>query len=252
MSSRLSALKARVSNRLARDFLGTPLHLPADRPMVSFTFDDVPQSAATVGAPLLEDHGGHGTFYVAGGLVNRWSGDWNDNGIDGSQITVLHRNGHEIGCHTFSHRVVAEFSAAAMDQEIAANRACLQALDASIRLDNFAYPYGLAALGHKTRLRAAFRSSRGILPGVNHGLTDLHFLRATPLISVQIDRAGIDRMFDTAIATGGWLIFYTHDVAASPSIYGCTPDLIRHALGAALARKMPIVSVAEALRRAGA
>ena len=54
MGSRISALKARISNRLARNFLGTPLQLPADRPMVSFTFDDVPQSAATVGAPLLE------------------------------------------------------------------------------------------------------------------------------------------------------------------------------------------------------
>jgi peptidoglycan/xylan/chitin deacetylase (PgdA/CDA1 family) len=252
MGSRLSALKARISNRLARDFLGTPLRLPADRPMVSFTFDDAPQSAATVAAPLIEEHGGRGTFYVAGGLVNRWSDDWNENALDGSEIIALHRNGHEIGCHTFSHRAAAEFSAAAMDQEIAANRACLQALDASIRPDNFAYPFGLAAVGHKRRLRAAFRSSRGILPGVNHGLVDLHFLRATPLISVQIDRDGVDRVFDRAIATGGWLVFYTHDVADAPSLYGCTPDLLRHALGAARARRMPIVSVADALRRAGA
>jgi len=252
MGSRISALKARISNRLARNFLGTPLQLPADRPMVSFTFDDVPQSAATVGAPLLEEHGGRGTFYVAGGLLNRWSDDWNENAASGSQIAALHRNGHEIGCHTFSHRAAAEFGAAAMDQEIATNRACLQALDTTIRLDNFAYPYGLASLGHKARLSAAFRSSRGIRPGVNHGITDLQCLRATPLMSLQIDRDGIDRVFDTAIDTGGWLILYSHDVSDSPSLYGCTPDLLRHALGAALARRMPIVSVAEALRRAGA
>jgi hypothetical protein len=48
MGFQLSALKARISNRLARDFLGTPLHLPSDQPMVSFTIDDVPESAATV------------------------------------------------------------------------------------------------------------------------------------------------------------------------------------------------------------
>ena len=184
--------------------------------------------------------------------MNRWSDDWNEKAVNGSQIVALHRGGHEIGCHTFSHRAAAEFSAAAMDEEIATNRSCLQALDATIRLDNFAYPYGLAAVGHKARLSAAFRSSRGILPGVNHGITDLHFLRATPLISVLIDRDGIDRVFDTTIAAGGWLILYSHDVSDSPSPYGCTPDLLRHALGAALVRQMPIISVAEALRRARA
>jgi peptidoglycan/xylan/chitin deacetylase (PgdA/CDA1 family) len=201
---------------------------------------------------MLEDHGGRGTFYVSGGLVNRLSGDWNETAVNASQIVALHRNGHEIGCHTFSHRATGECDAAAMDTEIATDRTYLQALDASIRPDNFAYPYGLAAVGHKRRLTNAYRSSRGILSSVNHGVTDLHFLRATPLISAEIDRDGIDRVFDRAIATGGWLIFYTHDVAASPSSYGCTPDLLRYALGAALLRRMPIVSVAEALRRAGA
>jgi peptidoglycan/xylan/chitin deacetylase (PgdA/CDA1 family) len=37
--------------------------------MVSFTFDDVPKSAATVGATILEEYGGRATFYVAGSLV---------------------------------------------------------------------------------------------------------------------------------------------------------------------------------------
>jgi peptidoglycan/xylan/chitin deacetylase (PgdA/CDA1 family) len=42
--------------------------------MVSFTFDDVPKSAATVGATILEEYGGRATFYVAGSLVSQWSG----------------------------------------------------------------------------------------------------------------------------------------------------------------------------------
>ena len=59
-------------------------------------------------------------------------------------------------------------------------------------------------------------------------------------------------MFDEAVAKGGWLIFYSHDVATEPSAYGCTPSLLRHALEAASRRNVPIVSVAEALRWAGA
>lgn len=123
---------------------------------------------------------------------------------------------------------------------------------ASIRLENFAYPYGLASVLRKDQLGNAFRSSRGILPGVNSDLVDLHFLRATPLIDEDIDTSGVERAFDQAAASGGWLIFYGHDVAAEPSRYGCTPQLLRHALKAASQRNIPIVSVAEALRRAGA
>ena len=85
----------------------------------------------------------------------------------------------------------------------------------------------------------AFRSSRGILPGVNSGTVDLHYLRATPLIDLHIDRDGIDRAFDEAVAKNGWLIFYSHDVRAAPSPYGCSPALLRHALDAAVAPQRP-------------
>ena len=81
---------------------------------------------------------------------------------------------------------------------------------------------------------------------------DLHYLPATPLVDVQIDTDGIDRAFDEAIATNGWLIFYGHDIEASPSPYGCSPALLRHALEAAARRKIPVLTVADALRRAGA
>ncbi len=245
-----SQFKARVSNRLARHFRAAPLRLPGNAPMVSFTFDDVPKSAAIVGAPMLEEYGGRATFYVAGSLVSRWSGLWA--GIDADEIIDLHRNGHEIACHTFSHRRATELDAAAMEAEIERNRRYFRELDASIRLENFAYPYGLASLARKGQLGNAFRSSRGILPGVNSDLVDLQFLRATPLIDENIDTSGVERAFDEAAACGGWLIFYGHDVAAEPSRYGCTPQLLRHALQAASRRNIPIVSVAEALRRAGA
>jgi peptidoglycan/xylan/chitin deacetylase (PgdA/CDA1 family) len=245
-----SNFRARLSNRLARHLFAAPMQLRGNPPMVSFTFDDIPLTAATVGAPMLEDFGGRGTFYVAGGLVNRHTDQGES--IDSGGIVRLHRSGHEIACHTFSHRRAIDLDAAAMAAEIAQNRHYLEGLDASIKLENFAYPYGLATVARKRQLTNNFRSARGILPGVNSGTIDLQFLRSTPLIDKDIDRAGVDRAFDEAIATNGWLIFYTHDVADTPSPWGCTPGLLRHALDAAKRRNMPMVSVAEALRRAGA
>jgi peptidoglycan/xylan/chitin deacetylase (PgdA/CDA1 family) len=247
MRKRWSAIKARVSNRLARHLSATPLALSGAHPMVSFTFDDIPDSAAKVAAPMLEEHGGRGTFYVAGGTLNQWSGHWN--GADADDIVELHHSGHEIACHTFSHRSTAELDAATMAEEIELNRRYLEGLDSSIQLQNFAYPFGEASVLRKGQLAQTFRSSRGILPGVNQGQIDLQFLRATPLVNEHLDADGIERACEEAVETGGWLIFYGHDVTARPSPYGCTPQLLRHALAAATRRKLPMVTVAEALRR---
>ncbi|WP_409191091.1 polysaccharide deacetylase family protein [Bradyrhizobium sp. RDM4] len=245
-----SVLQQRVSNRLSRHFRGVPHRLPAHAPMVSFTFDDAPDSAAGVGASLLEEHGGRGTFYLAGSLIDQPGDHWH--GLSNDAIVGLHRSGHEIACHTFSHLRAVDLDQAAMAREIEQNRNYFHRLDPSIRLENFAYPYGLASVSRKPQLAKIFRSARGILPGVNRDVIDLQFLRASPLVHCEIDTAGVDRYFDEATASGGWLIFYGHDVVDQPSPYGCTPALLRHALKAAETRNMPIVTVAEALRRIGA
>jgi len=249
LQTRWSDLKARLSNRLAHHFHTSPLKLPGGRPMISFTFDDVPDSAVTMGARIVEEHGGRATFYVSGSLVAQPSEYWK--GATAEDIVSLHQNGHELGCHTFSHRRAVDLDAAAMDAEIESNRRFFHALDPSIRLANFAYPFGFASIAHKARLSLAFSSARGIFPGVNSDVVDLQFLRALPLIEGGITRDRIARAYDEAETAGGWLIFYSHDVAQSPSPYGCSPGLLRDALQAATRRRMPIVTIAEALRRAG-
>jgi peptidoglycan/xylan/chitin deacetylase (PgdA/CDA1 family) len=245
-----SYLKARVGNKLARHLRVSPATLNNSRPMVSFTFDDAPISAATRGAAMLEEYNARATFYLAGGLVDAWSGNWT--GLSADHIVGLHRRGHEIACHTFSHARATDLTEAAMAAELEKNRLYLQGLDSSISIENFAYPYGTGSVLRKRQLGKAFHSSRGILPGVNSGTVDLQYLRAVPLIEHQIDRDGIDRVLDEALASNGWLIFYGHDVEATPSPYGCSPELLRHALEAAARRKIPALSVADALRFAGA
>lgn len=244
-----SSLKTRVKNRLARHFGTAPFRLRNQAPMVSFTFDDAPKSAVTVGVPILDACDARATFYIAGGLVDTWSGHWDV--ISADQIVELHRKGHEIACHTFSHAPATDLDAASMAAEIERNRRYLLALDPSITPANFAYPYGLGSVPRKAQLGQVFQSSRGIVPGVNSGVVDMQYLRATPLIDLHIDHDGIGRAYDEVVAKNGWLIFYSHDVATSPSPYGCTPSLLRHALEVALHRKIRILSVADALRSAG-
>ena len=244
------ALQARVSNRLSRYFCTTPFKLRNARAMVSFTFDDFPDSAADVGVPILDRYDAKATFYVSGSQVGKWSDHWQ--GVAADKIVELHRLGHEIACHTFSHARATDLDAARLAAEIEENRRYLLGLNPSMRIENFAYPYGLGSVWRKAQLAKTFRSSRGIIPGINSGVVDLQYLRSTPLINHHIDEERIDGVFDALVDTNGWLIFYGHDVAIEPSPFGCTPSLLRYALDAATKRNVAIMTVAGALHAAGA
>ena len=250
MNTMWSDAKARVSHRLATHLRVESFRLLNPTPMVSFTFDDIPKSAATTGARILEDHGAHGTFYVSGGLVGTTSPNWD--AVEVEDILALCRNGHEIGCHTFSYQRACDLDEQSMAEEIERNREYLRTLDPSIKVWNFAYPFGYGSFGRKRQLKTEFNSCRSIVPGVNFGAVDLQFLRAIPLIDQRIDRDGIERAFDDAQNNNGWLIFYGHDVADRPSPYGCSPALMIHALEAASRRQIPVLNMAEALQCAGA
>ena len=104
-----------------------PFRMRNATPMVSFTFDDVPKSAATVGAAILEAHGAHGTFYVIGSQVGTSSPLWDM--VDGEDVVALHRHGHEIACHTFSHKRACDLDAATLNAEIERNQQYLRSLD---------------------------------------------------------------------------------------------------------------------------
>src|ERR1700754_815597 len=121
MNAMWSEARVKVSHRLAMHLrVGDGFRLRNDHPMVTFTFDDLPRSAVTTGAALLEAHGARGTFYISGGAVGIDTHDW-EAGTD-NDVIGLHRSGHEIGCHTFSHRRACDLDDATLGGEIARNR----------------------------------------------------------------------------------------------------------------------------------
>ena len=246
MNAMFSEARVKVSHRLAMHTHAAHFRMHNATPMVSFTFDDLPKSAVTTGAELLEPHGARGTYYVSGGLVGIGTPYWATG--DANDVLSLYRRGHEIGCHTFSHQRACDLDVSSLAHEIMRNRGYFRALDASIETETFAYPYGYGSFGRKHQLRDQFQTCRGIVPGINFGDVDLQFLRAMPLIDRQMDRVGIERAFDAAETNNGWLIFYGHDVAERPSPWGCAPALLAHALEVAARRKIAVLTMAEALQ----
>lgn len=241
---------ARLSHRMAMHLRTAPAMLAAETPLVSLTFDDAPLSACTAGAELLGGYGATGTYYISGALIGTRNAHWQV--ADENSIARLHRDGHEIGCHTYSHAFTPALSPRAIAAEARRNGDRLREIVPAMSIESFAFPFGYASMAAKRTLGKIYRTSRGINPGLNVGRIDCQLLKALPLIEGRTDADGIARAMDDALARKGWLIFYGHDVVARPSAYGCSPALLEAALRAATARNIPCIGIAEGLSRATA
>jgi len=249
------SLRSRVTNMasrfLARQSRSKILLMRGGSPMVTFTFDDVPASACECGARILEQHGACGTFYVAAGGC----GTSNEDGpqrasID--QLRTIWANGHEIGCHTYSHPAVRYMSFDDLGTDLDQNQSALKEIDGNIVVRNFAYPYGDMSIRTKRYLEARFDSCRSGHAGINSANADLGALDAWPLYEGSLDRARITKLIAETVQLSGWLIFYSHDVAEQPSQYGVSPGLLDWAVVAARRSGCVLTTVAEGLRLVGA
>ena len=124
-------------------------------------------------------------------------------------------------------------------------------IDKDIAIRNFAYPYGDMSIRTKRNLEERFDSCRSCYAGINSSIADLGALKAWPLEDASLDRAGVVELITRTARSGGWLIFYSHDVAESPSRYGVSPDLLEAALKSARELACVIDTIAGCLRRAG-
>ena len=240
---------AGASRRLARAVPFRPFRLALERPVVSFSFDDFPLSAADNAAPLLEAHNARGTFYFA----DRLAGDF-ENGqlIAGPDVAAnLARNRHEIGGHTSNHINVQRVAPDQLIADVAANTSAIAALSGQAPT-SFAYPFGVVSLNAKRLLAPRFAGLRGIQPGINRGWIDLAHLHAQELYDVSGDLDSIGLLLDGLQRNGGWLIFYTHDVRPDPSPIGCSPARFGAVLDMVRRRDLAIETVAETLHQIGA
>lgn len=212
--------------------------------VISFTFDDFPKSALTAGGSILERHGARGTYYVASKLAKTEGAVGRS--FDVEDIVIAHGNGHEIGCHTYTHLNCAEAKEASLQEEVRANAAALAATIKEFSPRNFAYPFGAVSPLAAQVLNPHFSSCRGIRPGINEGRLNLSELLANSLYATTFDEARLCSLIDRNVSAGGWLIFYTHDVCETPSPYGCKPGQFE-AIVAYAAKRAPIRTVQDVL-----
>jgi peptidoglycan/xylan/chitin deacetylase (PgdA/CDA1 family) len=228
VSQKLTALHRSIRNAA----FARTLSMDDRRAIVSFTFDDFPQSAVSNGARVLERNGARGTFYLTGSYCGRVIDNVLQYGAE--DLAGLVSAGHEIGCHTFSHLRVSALPANALEREIDLNAAFLERCVPGLAFHTFAYPFGDFSRGAAVQLRSRFAGCRSSEPGLNAGTIDLGRLRSIRLYDRLVDSEKVTGLIKQAVTNTAWLIFYTHDVTDVPSSFGCSPSLLEHALNAAI------------------
>jgi len=154
--------------------------------------------------------------------------------------------GHEVGCHTYSHIDCAAAGRATILKDIDRNGEALAAVGGGA-LSHFAYPFGRVSHPARQHLGLRFRTCRGIFPGINANSIDLALLRANKLYGGPRDFARARRLIAEVGRTGGWLIFFTHDVSETPSPFGCSPVALDELVQVALHARCAVAPIGQAL-----
>ena len=238
------SLLTRLSRKTGQFVQAKPAVLSLPRALVSISFDDVPRSALTVGARIVEEAGGRATYYVAGGLAG---GRENDQLCHGSaDLAKAASAGHEIASHGFRHVSFPGLDAMEVEAVLAQNDYYLMQATGGIKPLHFAYPFGECLLRDKRIVAERFLTGRGVRGGLNRGICDLVDLRANALYEPSFDERRIRRLLERAALTKSWIIFFTHDVSDEPTSYGISPEALANTLQWALEAGCEITPVKDA------
>lgn len=249
MSASKAGLMLRVQSKYKRT-LADMAHRRVARmhnrvPYVSFTFDDFPRSALSVGGGILASQGYRGTYYASFGLMGTTAPTGSI--FVEADLERLLADGHELGCHTYQHLDSWETGARDFDASIARNQSALAALAPAARFTSFSYPISVPNAGTKRVASEHFATSRCGGQSFNVASLDRNLLKAFFIEKQRDHLEVIARLIEENARQNGWLIFATHDVDESPTPFGCTPAAFEQVVRWSTQSGARILPVAQAI-----
>lgn len=249
VSQVVTRLESPFRRASARFFAKRPFAIATQTPIISFTFDDFPRSALLTGGAILHSFGLAGTYYASLGLM----------GLQAptgaiflpEDLKLLFEQGHELGCHTFSHCHAWDTEPRDFENAIIQNRQVLKELVPEACFKTFSYPISVPRAETKLRVSKYFECCRCGGQSFNSKNADRNYLSAYFLEKSRDNPEAIKRLIDQNSRYRGWLIFATHDISKDPTPWGCTPSLfeeiVRYAVNSG-ARILPVFQAYETLR----
>lgn len=243
-------LLIRLRNRCRREtsaiLFRRNFHVQSPVPLISFTFDDFPRSAYRNAGAILKRYDLRATYYASLGLMSR--AEPTGEMFELEDLRNLLVDGHELGCHTFGHHEGWATSPAVFEASVLENRVALQQYFPEASFQSLAYPISQPRPATKRRMSHYFSCCRGGGQTFNVGNSDLNSLSAFFLEKSASNPDQVRVIIERNRDQHGWLIFATHDVRASPSPWGCTPEFFENVIRWSLASGAVILPVAEVIK----
>ena len=231
---------------LASALCRRPVEMRNSFPLISFTFDDFPTSAIETGGRILGDHGIAGTYYVALGLLGR--DEAAGRMFSKSDLELVVAQGHELGCHTFGHCDPWETDPQVYEASILDNRRELEHIMPGTRFETMSYAISTTPRPATKKIAGHyFACCRAGGQQNNSGIVDLNYVRSFFLERSREKPEEITELIKRNCTERGWLVFSTHDIAARPTKYGCTPELFEQVVKQSVASGARILPVNQAL-----
>lgn len=242
MSDLLNRIAGKYRRTVSDFFYRRMAAVKLTTPIISFSFDDAPQTAFNYGGDILKAHGARGTYFVSLGMLESTSPSGTIASQDDLRRAV--EEGHELGCHTFDHKDPWKTKTEVFEQSVLKNRQALARILPNTVFSTFAYPLCGPNPATKSKIGKLFNCCRGGGQTFNVGMADFNLLKAFFLDIRNGDTIDtVRRLIDQNSESRGWLIFATHDVDDNPSLYGCTKEFFEEVVAYAAtsgARLLPV------------
>ena len=174
---------------------------------VSLSFDDGWRCSYEQGLPILDEAQLPSTHYIISGYLDDQQFPRYMN-LD--HLRDLTARGHEIGCHTASHKRLPTETQRIIEEEILLSRRYLERLVGSV--ETFSYPYG----EYDQRIvavvkRAGFLGARSVHDGLNDEGVDPFVLKCKA-VTLRTTIREVRKWIEAARHRQAWLVLMFHQI----------------------------------------
>jgi peptidoglycan/xylan/chitin deacetylase (PgdA/CDA1 family) len=207
------------------------------------SFDDGWKSIYDNAFPLLQKARVKSTHYIVSGYLDAMQFP---HYVNIEHIVDLQQAGHEIGCHTVSHRHLPQEPDALIRDEIVLSKTYLERL--SVHVATFAYPYGEYDKRVVATVKdAGFECARSTIRGFNDTQTE-RFLLKVQAVKSSTNFDEITAWINRALEDGTWLILMFHQIDYGGREWSTTPEMLASILDYLNGKNAKTVTVSEGIK----
>lgn len=194
-------------------------------PLITITFDDGRNTVYSQAFPVLQKYGIHSTQYLISGTIDDQAY------VSPKQIDQMYKAGHEIACHTVTHRDITTLSAIELTNELTQ---CQKTFSKYAPVSNFASPYGHTNDKSLDIIKKYYLSHRNTNGDITNGISDKDVNTAQNfdrynIISAAIRHDTTEEQLRAAveytIKNNGWLVLTYHQIEDTENAtFGLDPD----------------------------